>query len=44
MKQAKPTLAATAPNPIWTWDISKLRGPLPGVFSCLYVVLDLLVA
>ncbi|WP_438044531.1 transposase [Sorangium sp. So ce128] len=35
------TLTATAPNQIWTCDITKLRGPLPGVFYCLYVVLDL---
>jgi putative transposase len=41
MKHAKPTLSATAPNQIWTWDITKLRGPLPGVFYCLYAVLDL---
>lgn len=41
MKHAKPTLNATAPNQIWTWDITKLRGPLPGVFYCLYAVLDL---
>jgi putative transposase len=41
MKHAKPTLTATAPNQVWTWDITKLRGPLLGVFYCLYVVLDL---
>jgi transposase InsO family protein len=41
VKHVKPTLAATAPNQVWTWDITKLRGPLPGVFYCLYVVLDL---
>jgi putative transposase len=41
MTHVKPTLTATAPNQIWTWDITKLRGPLPGVFYCLYVVLDL---
>ncbi|WP_437621801.1 IS3 family transposase [Sorangium sp. So ce1151] len=41
MTHAKPSLTATAPNQIWTWDITKLRGPLPGVFYCLYVVLDL---
>jgi hypothetical protein len=41
MKHAKPTLSATAPNRVWTWDITKLRGPLPGVVYCLYVVLDL---
>ena len=38
---AKPTLTATAPNQVWTWDITKLRGPLPGVFYCLYAILDL---
>jgi putative transposase len=41
MKHAKPTLTATAPNQVWTWDITKLRGPLPGVFYFLYAVLDL---
>jgi transposase InsO family protein len=41
MKHVKPTLTATAPNQVWTWDITKLRGPLLGVFYCLYVVLDL---
>ena len=38
---AKPSLEATAPNQVWTWDITKLRGPTRGVFYCLYVVLDL---
>lgn len=41
IKHTKPTLTATAPNQVWTWDITKLRGPMPGVFYCLYVVLDL---
>jgi putative transposase len=41
MKHAKPTLTATAPNQVWTWDITKLRGPLKGIFYCLYAVLDL---
>lgn len=41
MTHAKPTLTATAPNQVWTWDITKLRGPFPGVFYYLYVVLDL---
>lgn len=40
-KHAKPTLTATAPNEVWTWDITKVRGPLPGVFYFVYVVLDL---
>ena len=37
----KPSLSATAPNQVWTWDITKLRGPLPGVFYCSYVIIDL---
>jgi putative transposase len=37
----KPSLTATAPNQFWTWDITKLRGPLPRVFYCLYAILDL---
>ena len=41
MTHAKPMLTATAPNQIWTWDITKLRGPTAGIFYCLYVVLDL---
>jgi hypothetical protein len=41
MKHVKPTLKVTAPNQVWTWDITKLRGPLQGAFYCLYVVLDL---
>jgi putative transposase len=38
---AKPTLIAMAPNEVWTWDITKLRGPAPGVFYFLYVAIDL---
>jgi transposase InsO family protein len=38
---AKPTLVAMAPNEVWTWDITKLRGPAPGVFYFLYVIMDL---
>ena len=41
MTHAKPTLLATAPNQVWTWDITKLRGSLHGVFYCLYAILDL---
>jgi putative transposase len=41
MVHAKPMLEATGPNQVWTWDITKLRGPARGVFYCLYVVLDL---
>jgi putative transposase len=37
----KPSLTASAPNQVWTWDITKLAGPTRGVFYYLYVVLDL---
>lgn len=37
----KPELMATAPNQVWTWDITKLRGPAQGIYFYLYVVLDL---
>jgi len=40
-QHTKPSLTATAPNQVWTWDITKLRGPLPGVFYALYVIIDL---
>lgn len=35
-----PELLATGPNQVWSWDITKLRGPTPGVWYHLYVVLD----
>jgi putative transposase len=38
---AVPRLEATAPNQVWTWDISKLPTFERGVFLNLYVVLDL---
>jgi putative transposase len=38
---ATPRLAASAPNQVWTWDISKLPTFTAGVFLNLYVVLDL---
>jgi len=37
----KPVLAATAPNQVWTWDITKLRGSAKGSGYRLYVVLDI---
>lgn len=37
----KPELVATGPNQVWTWDITKLRGPQRGVYYSLYVVLDI---
>jgi putative transposase len=38
---AVPRLEATAPNQVWTWDISKLASWEPGKFFNLYLVLDL---
>lgn len=35
-----PELLATAPNQLWSWDITKLRGPTRGIWYALYVVLD----
>jgi putative transposase len=37
----KPQLVATAPNQVWTWDITKLPGPTKGTYFALYIVLDL---
>ena len=39
--RAVPRLIATAPNRVWSWDISKLATYERGVFLNLYVVLDL---
>jgi putative transposase len=36
----KPELLATAPNQLWSWDITKLRGPVKWTFYFLYVILD----
>ena len=36
----KPELVATAANQLWSWDITKLRGPAKWTFYSLYVILD----
>lgn len=36
-----PELVATKPGQVWSWDITKLRGPARGVYYHLYVVLDI---
>lgn len=38
---AVPRLRATAPNQVWTWDVTDLRGPTKGEHYKLYVVVDL---
>ena len=37
----KPELLATAPNQLWSWDITKLLGPAKWTYFYLYVILDL---
>ena len=37
---ARPELLATGPNELWSWDISKLRGPAKWTYYQLYVILD----
>lgn len=39
--RSRPELAAEAPNDIWSWDITRLRGPGRRNFFYLYVLLDL---
>jgi putative transposase len=37
---ARPELLATAPNQLWSWDITKLLGPAKWTYFYLYVILD----
>lgn len=37
----KPELLATGPNQVWSWDITKLRGPAKWTVYYLYVILDI---
>ena len=37
----KPELLAIAPNQVWSWDITKLRGPVKWTYFHLYVILDI---
>ncbi len=38
---AAPELVATGPKQVWSWDIIKLKGPVPYLYYSLYVILDL---
>ncbi len=40
-KRKKPRIVAEGPIEVWTWDISKLPGPVKGVMFCLYDAIDL---
>jgi len=37
----KPELLATGPNQVWSWDITKLKGPSTWTYFYLYVILDI---
>jgi putative transposase len=37
----KPELLAERPNEVWSWDITKLRGPVKWTYFSLYVILDI---
>lgn len=37
----KPELLATNPNQVWSWDISKLKGPVKWTYFYLYVIMDI---
>jgi len=38
---SKPELLATRPNQVWSWDITKLKGPAKWTYYYLYVILDI---
>lgn len=38
---SRPELLATRPNEVWSWDITKLKGPAKWTYLYLYVVLDI---
>jgi putative transposase len=38
---AKPELMATAPNQVWSWDVTRLLGPTKWTYYYLYVILDI---
>lgn len=37
----KPELHAEGPNQVWSWDITKLKGPERGVYYLLYAMIDI---
>lgn len=37
----KPELLATGPNQVWSWDITKMKGPTKWSYYYLYVMLDI---
>lgn len=39
--RVKPELVASAPNQVYSWDITKLRGPAKWTYYYLYVIVDI---
>jgi putative transposase len=39
--RVRPELVADAPDLVWTWDITKVKGPTRGVYFDVYVTLDI---
>jgi putative transposase len=39
--KVKPELVATEPNQVYSWDITKLRGPAKWTYYYLYVIIDI---
>ncbi len=39
--RVRPELVARGPNEVWSWDITKLKGPSKGVWFDLYVIIDI---
>ena len=37
----KPELLAVCPNEVWSWDITKLKGPAKWTYFYLYVIIDI---
>lgn len=37
----RPELLATGPNQVWSWDITKLKGPCKWSYYYLYVIMDI---
>jgi len=40
IEYAKPELLATHPNELWSWDITRLKGPVKWSYFHLYVIVD----
>jgi putative transposase len=39
--RVRPELVALAPNEVWSWDVTKLKGPHRGVYYDLFVMIDI---